>query len=80
MAWVAAIGTVGTVAGKLVGGSGGSSPAAPAAALPSGDFTGGDGATGDLTVNKPAFTQTTIIVIIAAVVAIFYLWRVTTKK
>ena len=76
MSWVAAIGAGAGIAGKVIGGStasGGSPLSAPA-----GDFKGGN--TGDFNVNKPAITQTTIWVIVGAIVAIFFIWRATAKK
>lgn len=96
MSWVAlgtaAVGAVGSVAAGSGGGGGGGTAAAPA--LPSnfyggstGDFLvgsskgkkAGDVASGGATV-AGGINQTTIWVIVAAVVGLFLVWRVTAKK
>jgi hypothetical protein len=76
MSWVA-VGTAAVgVGGKIAAGS--TSGASSPAAMPAGDFFGGN--TGDFSVNKPALTQTTIWVIVGALATVIIVWLLRKKK
>ena len=76
MSWVAVGTTAIGTAGKIAAGS--TSGASSPAAMPAGDFFGGN--TGDFNVNKPAITQTTIWVIVGAIATVLIVWRLRKKK